>query len=301
MRIIFMGTPDFAVPSLRTLVEDGYTVPLVVTQADKPKGRGHREQPTPVKKFALSNGLEVFQPATLKDAEVQEKLASYEPDLIVVTAYGKILPEAVLRLPRYGCINVHASLLPRYRGAAPVQRAVLNGETTVGVTTMQMDVGLDTGDILMQSSRPLPPEMTAGELLAVLSEDGAKLLSDTLRALQEGTLSPRKQEDELSTYAAMLDKSLCPMDWTKTAEELRCQVHGLNPWPSANTVLEGITLKVHRARVGDSTDLPAGKVVKGKSLRVACGDGLTLELLEVQGEGGKRMSGEAFLCGHPMG
>ncbi len=299
MRIIYMGTPDFAVPSLRRLIADGHDVVLVVTQPDKPVGRKQVLTPPPVKAYALEQNLPVYQPTSMKSDEAFATLSALQPDLIVVAAYGKILPKAVLDLPAYGCINVHASLLPAYRGAAPIQWAVLNGEKEVGVTTMQMDVGLDTGDMLMKSSRELPADMTAGELHDLLAEDGAQLLSDTLKALQQGTLCPEKQPDE-SNYAPMLSKALSPLDFSRSAAQLHNQVRGLNPWPSAQCRLHGKVLKVHASAVGVQTDQPVGTVTALDPLSVACGDGITLRLLEVQYEGGKRMQASDFLRGHAV-
>lgn len=300
MKIVFMGTPEFAVPCLARLLEDGHTVPLVVTQADKPKGRGHRLTPPPVKAFALEHGLPVFQPQSMKATETLERLREAAPELIVVVAYGKILPPAVLELPPHGCINVHASLLPRYRGAAPIQWAVLNGETEAGVTTMQMDAGLDTGDMLLPASCPVPEDMTAGQLHDRLSLLGAQVLSETLNALKANTLTPKKQNDGESCYAPMLDKSLSPLDWSRPAAQLHNQVRGLNPWPSACCRCQGRLLKVHASRVGESSDAEPGIVIKLNPFTVSCGGHTSLELLEVQGEGARRMSGADFLRGHPL-
>lgn len=295
-----MGTPEFAVPCLERLIHDGHEVVLAVTQPDKPKGRGHQLTPPPVKACALSHGIPVYQPASLKTDEAYEELRACAPALIVVVAYGKILPQRILDLPPLGCINVHASLLPRFRGAAPIQWAVLSGDTEAGVTTMRMEAGLDTGDMLLKSRRPLPPEMTAGELHDLLSADGAALLSDTLRALEAGTLRPEKQDDALSCYAPMLDKSLCPLDWSKPAEVLHNQVRGLNPWPTATCRFEGKSLKVHASRVGGHSSAQPGTVIKDSPFTVACGGGTSLELLEVQAEGARRMSAADFLRGHPV-
>ena len=215
-------------------------------------------------------------------------------------AYGKILPPAVLELPPHGCINVHASLLPRYRGAAPIQWAVLNGETEAGVTTMQMDAGLDTGDMLLSASCPVPEDMTAGQLHDRLSLLGAQVLSETLNALKANTLTPKKQNDGESCYAPMLDKSLSPLDWSRPAAQLHNQVRGLNPWPSACCRCQGRLLKVHASRVGESSDAEPGIVIKLNPFTVSCGGHTSLELLEVQGEGARRMSGADFLRGHPL-
>lgn len=300
MRVVFMGTPDFAVPCLKQLLQDGYQVPLVVTQSDKPKGRGHQLAPPPVKAFAMTEGLEVYQPVSLKKEEAVTQIAAAKPDVIVVVAYGKILPQAILDLPAFGCINVHASLLPKYRGAAPIQWAVLNGETESGVTTMQMDAGLDTGDMLLRSSCPITEEMTAGELHDRLSMEGAKLLSRTLRALEAGDLHPVRQNSAESCYAPMLDKSLSPVDWTRPAGSLHNQVRGLNPWPSASTSYEGKLLKIHKSQVGETVKAEPGIIVKLDPLTIACGGGTSLILLEVQGEGAKRMAAADYLRGHPM-
>ncbi len=300
MNIVFMGTPDFAVPCLRTLLDDGHRVSLVVTQADKPKGRGHRLTPPPVKELALSCGIPVYQPMTLRTEEAAETIAAAQPDLIVVVAYGRILPQAVLSLPPRGCINVHASLLPKYRGAAPIQWAILNGETETGVTTMQMDAGLDTGDMLLSCRRPIPPGMTAGELFDALSKDGAALLSRTLQELENATLQAVPQPEDGISYAPMIDKSLSPLDWSRPAVILHNQVRGLQPWPAAVTAIGGNRIKVHRSRVGESCAAESGIVVKLNPFTVSCGDHTTLELLEIQAEGSKRMAAPDYFRGHPV-
>lgn len=299
MNVIFMGTPEFAVPCLEKLIEDGHTVSLVVTQGDKPRGRGQKLMPPPVKVCAMAHDIPVFQPTTLKDEAVQEKLRGYNADVMVVVAYGKILPQAVLTMPPYGCINVHASLLPRYRGAAPIQWAVLNGERESGVTTMYMDVGLDTGDMLLKSHCPISEDMTAGELHDALSIQGARVLSETLKALESGTLTRTPQTGE-SNYAPMLDKGLCAMDFTKPATALHNQVRGLNPWPTATAKVGERTLKIHRTRVGTSCNAEPNTVICTAPFTVSCGEGTSLILLEVQGEGGKRMAAEDFFRGHPI-
>ncbi len=299
MRMIYMGTPAFAVPPLERLLEAGHEVVLCVTQPDKPVGRKQVMTPPPVKACALEHGIPVYQPTSMKTEEALQTLSSYAPELIVVAAYGKILPKAVLDLPPHGCINIHASLLPAYRGAAPIQWAVLNGETVAGVTTMQMDVGLDTGDMLLRASREVPSDMTAGELHDLLSEDGAALLMETLEALEKGTLKPEKQPED-SVYAPMLDKSLSPLDFSKSALMLHNQVRGLNPWPSATCRLHGKGMKVHRAECGEPTTMAAGTVCALDPLSIACGDGGSLRLLEVQYEGKQRMSTADFLRGHAV-
>lgn len=299
MRIVYMGTPHFAVPSLERLIADGHDVALVITQPDKPVGRKQVLTPPPVKVCALEHGIEVYQPSSVKTEEALQTIARVNPELIVVAAYGKILPKALLTLPPHGCINVHASLLPSYRGAAPIQWAVINGEEKAGVTTMQMDVGLDTGDMLLSLSRDLPDDMTAGELHDLLAVDGAELLAQTLEALQNGTLNPVKQPEE-SNYAPMLDKSLSPLDFAKPAKTLHNQVRGLNPWPSASCVLHGKTMKVHKSQVGEPTAAAVGTVCALDPLSVACGDGMSLRLLEVQYEGKQRMKTQDFLRGHAV-
>lgn len=299
-----MGTPEFAVPCLARLLEDGHRVALVITQQDKPKGRGYKLAPPPVKEFALSQGLEVFQPPILKTKGVYERLEAIQPDVIVVVAYGKILNQRILSIPRYGCINIHASLLPKYRGAAPIQWAILNGETETGVTSMQMDTGLDTGDMLLKVSIPIAPDMTGGELHDALAQLGARVLSDTLKGLEQGTLTPEKQDDAQSCYAPMLDKSLSEMDFSKSAQALHNQVRGLNPWPVAHCYYQQKRLRVFRTRAaGETCPQPGtvpGTVVSLSPFVIACGEGTCLELLEVQYEGGKRMPMQDFLRGHPI-
>ena len=296
-----MGTPDFAVPCLERLIADGHTIPLVVTQADKPKGRGHHMTPPPVKECALAHGLTVFQPTRLRDEEALETIRAAAPDLIVVVAYGKILPKALLELPQHGCINVHGSLLPQYRGAAPIQWAVLDGQPKTGVTTMWMNEGLDTGDMLMTREREIPLDMTAGELFDALCQDGAQLLSETITALEQGTLTPQKQDDSKATYASMLTKEMSAIDWNKPALQIHNQVRGLNPWPSAVCRCLGKMMKVHKTNPSmQTTDAAVGTVIATAPLTVACGGGTALELLEVQYEGGKRMPSADFLRGHPL-
>ena len=232
-----MGTPEFAVPCLERLVSDGHEVVGVFTQPDKPKGRGHKMQFPPVKEKAVEYNLPVFQPTKMKDGTAYEILKELAPELIIVVAYGKIIPQDILDLPKYGCVNIHASLLPRYRGAAPIQWCVLNGEKKSGVTSMQMDAGLDTGDMLIKAETEIGENMTAGELHDKLSMLGAEVMSKTIKKIIDGTLEREKQDDSLSNYAPMLSKELCPVDWTKSAEEIHNQVRGLSPWPVATSVL----------------------------------------------------------------
>ena len=301
MRIVYMGTPEFAVPSLQRLIDDGHEVVLAVTQPDKPVGRKQVMTPPPVKVCAMEHGIAVYQPTSMKTEDALATIREAAPDVIVVAAYGKILPKAVLDLPPHGCICVHASLLPAYRGAAPIQWAVLNGEDVAGVTTMMMDEGIDTGDMLLKASRDVPVDMTAGELHDLLSTDGAQLISDTLVALENGTLPRTPQPSESTTaYAAMLDKHLSPLDFSKPAKVLHDQVRGLCPWPSANCILHGKTMKVHKTELGEPTSLPAGTVCALDPLSVACGDGNSLRMLAVQYEGKQRMNTADFLRGHAV-
>ena len=300
MNIVFMGTPEFAVPCLEQLIADGHTVSLVVTQGDKPKGRGQKMTPPPVKAAALLHKIPVLQPASLRDEETQATLASYAPDVIVVVAYGKLLPKAVLDMPKFGCINVHASLLPRYRGAAPIQWAVLNGETVSGVTTMFMSEGLDTGDMLLKAECPITEEMTAGELHDRLSELGASVLSETLAKLAEGTLTRIPQTEEDTCYAAMLTKELREIDFSMSAMQVHNRVRGLNPWPSATVWFEGKRLKLQRTCVGEACDAVPGTVVATRPATIACGEGTSLILVQVQYEGGKSLSADDFFRGHPL-
>ncbi len=295
-----MGTPDFAVPSLERLLADGHEVVLAVTQEDKPKGRHQTLTPPPVKECALKNGIDVFQPKTLRDDAAYERLKAAGADIFVVVAYGKILPSRVLEIPRYGCINVHGSLLPKYRGSAPIQWAILNGDAVTGVTTQQMNEGIDTGDILLAIEREIPEDMTAGELFDALCGDGAVLLSDTLKQVAAGTLSPKKQDEAAATYVTMLDKGMCPLDFTKSAKELHNRVRGLHPWPVATCMLDDTVLKLHKTRIGGQTTEKAGTVIAVKPLTVACGDGVALEILELQAPGARRMAAEDFLRGHAV-
>ncbi len=301
MRIVFMGTPDFAVPCLRRLIADGEEVVGVFTQPDKPKGRGYELTPPPVKAEALRQNIPVFQPVSMRDGEALAVLKELQPDLSVVVAYGKILPKEILYLPKYHSVNIHASLLPRYRGAAPIQWCILNGETETGVTAMRMDEGLDTGDMLLSKSLPISPNMTAGELHDSLSALGAEVLSETVKAISAGDLHPIPQPKE-SNYAPMLTKALCPIDFHKSAQEVHNQVRGLCPWPSATSSLCGKRMKIHSTRLSNlSADVAPGTVVAvGEAITVACGDGKTIDILELQLEGKKRMSAKAFLVGHKV-
>ena len=300
MKLIFMGTPDFAVPSLERLISDGHAVSLVVTQPDKPVGRKQILTPPAVKVCALTHGIEVYQPHSMRTEESYARLAQEQADAIIVVAYGKILPKSILDLTPGGCINVHGSLLPCYRGAAPVQWAVLNGDEQAGVTTMLLDEGVDTGDMLLTLSRPLDDTITGGELFDLLAQDGAELLSRTLAELQAGRLTPTPQPTEGACYASMLDKSMCPLDWRKPARTLHNQVRGMNPWPVATCRVDGKAMKVFVSRIGAATDAAPGTVVTNQPLAVACGDGVTLILDEIQAEGSRRMAAADYLRGHPI-
>lgn len=297
MNIVFMGTPDFAVPCLQKLLDAGYPVTGVFTQPDKPKGRGYKLVPPPVKELAMAHDIPVFQPASLRNDEAYELLKNCAPDLIVVVAYGKILPKRVLELPQYGCINVHASLLPRYRGAGPIQWAILNGESETGITTMYMGEGLDTGDMLEQVKTPIGENETADELYTRLSKMGAETLLVTLQKLEADALLRTPQDDSLSCYAPILDKSLCPLDFNKTARELHNQIRGLSSWPAATTTYKGKRLKVYESRLVSMSGQP-GEILDTKRFIVACKEG-ALQLVSVQYEGGRRMDGDAFLRGRP--
>lgn len=302
-----MGTPDFAVSSLERLIAEGHEVVGVFTQPDKPKGRKHILTPPPVKECALLHHIPVYQPESLKNGEAMPILEQLQPDLIVVAAYGMLLKSDVLHFPKYGCINVHASLLPKYRGAAPINRCILEGETETGVTTMQMDEGLDTGDMLRVGKLTIEENETAGELFDRLAILGGTVLMETIEALEAGTLTRTPQDSSLSTYAGMLSKEDSPIDWERTAQQVHDQVRGLSPWPSAQTTRDGQTLKVHATR--KAPDLEDGKTglsapgalygEKGR-LFVRCGDGNYLELTEVQPQGSRRMEAGPYLLGHPV-
>ena len=297
-----MGTPDFAVLPLKALVENNYEVVGVFTQPDKPVGRKAILTPPPVKMLALENNIPVFQPESLKNGQGVKILEDLKPDVVIVVAYGKILPKDFLEFPQYGCINIHGSVLPRYRGAAPIQRCVLDGEKYAGVTSMQMDVGLDTGDMLLKTVTEIGENETAGELFDRLAVMGADLLIETIVALEKGELKPEKQDDSLSTYAAMLDKSMSPVDWSKPAQQVHNHIRGLDPWPVAQTVLEGKNLKLFGSRLieNEGSGAPGTAKVVKKGLIVYCGDGNPVFIKEVQYEGKKRMASADFFRGHPI-
>lgn len=299
MRIVFMGTPDFAVPSLQALIDAGHDVCAVYTQPDKPQGRKQILTAPPVKTLALEHDIPVFQPNTLKNEDEQARLRELAPEVIIVVAYGKLLPKAVLDIPPHGCINVHGSLLPRWRGAAPIQWAVIAGDEMAGVTTMQMAEGLDTGDMLLTYETKVGEKETAGELFDRLAQSGAELLTQTLVKLDE--ITPRPQDDAQSCYAHMLDKQMAVIDWSRSAHEIDCLIRGLNPWPIALTTLSGERLKVFAAEKANGNGEP-GTVLEAdpkKGLTVACGEG-ALKLIEIQLVGGKRMKATDFLRGHAI-
>ena len=299
MRIVFMGTPDFAGPSLQALIDAGHDVCAVYTQPDKPQGRKQILTAPPVKTLALEHDIPVFQPNTLKNEDEQARLRELAPEVIIVVAYGKLLPKAVLDIPPHGCINVHGSLLPRWRGAAPIQWAVIAGDEMAGVTTMQMAEGLDTGDMLLTYETKVGEKETAGELFDRLAQSGAELLTQTLVKLDE--ITPRPQDDAQSCYAHMLDKQMAVIDWSKSAHEIDCLIRGLNPWPIALTTLSGERLKVFAAEKAAGNGEP-GTVLEAdpkKGLTVACGEG-ALGLTEIQLVGGKRMKATDFLRGHAI-
>ena len=303
MRVIFMGTPDFSVGTLKALIEAGHEVVLAVTQPDKPKGRGKAMQFPPVKEAAVELGIEVYQPRRVREPECVEYLRKYNADIIVVVAFGQILPKEILEMPKYGCVNVHASLLPKYRGAAPIQWAVIDGEKESGVTIMQMDEGLDTGDMLAKAIVPLDGKETGGSLFDKLSEAGGRLCVETLAKLEKGEITPEKQGESPTAYASMLDKKMGNIDWNKSAVVIERLVRGLNPWPSAYTHLDGKTLKIwacdvlpQSASKGESGEILE---VTKDAIHVQTGDGI-LVLREIQLAGKARMDAGAFLRGYKV-
>lgn len=304
MKVIFMGTPDFSVGTLEALIEAGHEVALVVTQPDKPKGRGGKMQYTPVKEVAVAHNIPVYQPKRIREPECIEELRKYNADIMVVIAFGQILPKEILEMTPYGCVNVHASLLPSYRGAAPIQWAVINGEKVSGVTTMQMNEGLDTGDMLLKVEIPLDEKETGGSLHDKLAEAGARLCVETLDALKAGTVTPEKQGDSPTAYAKMLDKHMGKIDWKMSAKKIERLIRGLNPWPSAYTRWNENDkgMKIWEAEVAEGqTDKAAGTVVEvaKDGFFVQTGDGL-LKITALQIPGKKRMDAAAFLRGYQM-
>lgn len=304
IRIVYMGTPDFAVEPLEAIIKAGHEVAAVVTQPDKQKGRGKEVKMTPVKECALRHGIPVFQPVKIKEPEAVAELEKYQADLFVVAAFGQLLSEEILNMPEYGCINIHASLLPAYRGAAPIQWAVLNGEKESGVTIMQMDKGLDTGDMLLKRSVELSPKETGDSLHDKLMHLGAELIVEALSKLEKGELVPEKQKDELSSYAKKLTKAMGQIDWSKDAVSLERWIRGLNSWPSAYTFFGGKTLKIWEAQVTEENGAQKaepGQVisVSRESFTVACGQG-ALQILSLQLEGKKRVLTREFLLGYQV-
>ncbi|MCI5690770.1 MAG: methionyl-tRNA formyltransferase [Clostridiales bacterium] len=303
MKILFMGTPDFAVPSLDALAAAGHQLVGAFSQPDKPKNRGMKLQPTPVKVCAERLGVPVFQPTKLRDGTALETIRQLDPDLIVVAAYGRILPQEILDYPRLGCINVHSSLLPKYRGAAPIHWAILNGEKETGVTIMHMALALDAGDIIRQRATPIDPDETVEDLHDRLARLGAELLVETVAQLADGTATRTPQEESQVTLAPMLSRALSPMDWTRPARALHDQVRGLIPWPAAVTELGGVRCKILATTVLDETTgkAPGSVVAADKTgLKLACGDGRVLRIDRLQADGGKRLAAADYLRGHPI-
>ena len=302
LRIVFCGTPEFAVPSLRRLAErPDFSIEAVITQPDRPRGRGQHVSSSPVKEAALELGLHVYQPETIKSESAQEFLKRVAPDAVVIIAYGQIIPARLLPIPKHGWINLHASLLPKYRGAAPIQWAIVNGEKVTGVTTMQINAGLDTGDILLARETTIDPDETAVDLSARLARMGAELLVETLDGLSRAAIAPQKQDDAQASLAPILKKEDGAIHWIEPAAALHNRVRGLVPWPGGHTRFRSQLLHIWRSRLtADHLALPPGRVVSGPGFRVACGDGVVLDLIEVQLEGRKRMTGEAFANGQRL-
>lgn len=304
MNIVFMGTPDFAVPCLKALIDSDNKVTGVFTQPDKPKGRGYKLTPPPVKVLAEENNIPVFQPTSLKKGEDAENalktLKELSPDLIVVVAYGKILPKEVLDVPKLYCMNVHASLLPKYRGAGPIQWSVLNGEKETGVTTMLMAEGLDTGDMLMKKSTEIGENETASELHDRLSLIGAELLIETIDAIKRGEVTPVEQNDDESSYSPMLTKDMCPIDFNKTAREIHNQIRGLSDWPCATAIMGEKRIKIYKSHIVENVKGTVGEIVDADKFIVCCGDNNGIAVDEIQAEGGKRMKTADYLRGNKI-
>ena len=301
MRILFMGTPDFAVASLKRLVEDGHEICGVFTQPDKPKNRGHKLAFSPVKEYAITQNLAVYQPLKMRDGEAMGIVETLDPELIVVAAYGKILPEDILNYPKYGSINVHSSLLPKYRGAAPINWAILDGEAETGVSIMYMAKELDAGDVILQKTTPISDSEDAQMLTARLAALGADALSEAVVALGNGTAT-RMPQGDVFTYASMLSREMSAIDWSRSARAIDCQVRGLIPWPCAAAELAGTKFKIFRTVPGNATEKAPGTILSAgkQGIEVACGDGKSLYITELQAEGGKRMAAAAYLLGHPI-
>ena len=300
MRVVFMGTPDIAATCLKKIIEDGMDVVAVYTQPDRPKGRGMKMVFPPVKEVAIAHDLPVFQPEHFREDETVQQLQGLQPDVLAVVAYGRILPQRVLDIPKLGCINIHASLLPQYRGSAPYQWAVLDGLAETGVSAQYMAAQMDAGDVIGVAKTPIGENETAGQLLDRLAVLGADLLRDTLRQVENGTAVATKQDESAVTYAPMLDKSMCPIDFTKSARQIHNQVRGLHPWPVAIMELKGQRFKVHETRVLDRSGKP-GEILElnKQGLVIACGEG-AIEIRQLQAEGGKRMAAPDYFRGHPL-
>ena len=302
MRVVFMGTPDIAATCLTRLLEDGFEVVGVYTQPDRPKNRGMKLTFSPVKEVALAHQLPVLQPEHFKDPETVQTLRELRPDVIAVVAYGRILPQSVLDIPEKGCVNIHASVLPAYRGSAPYQWAVLDGQQESGVTAQYMRLEMDAGDVIDVAKTPIGPDETAGELLDRLAVLGAELLCKTLKQIEQGTAQRHPQDPSQVSFAPMLDKSMCPIDWNKTAQQVHNQVRGLNPWPVATAELGGKHFKIYQTKiVEEETDAAPGTILKltKTGLQVACGKGV-VEIRMLQAEGGKRMAAPDYFRGHPL-
>ncbi len=301
MKIVFMGTPDFAVPCLQKLIDMGHEVTGVFTQPDKPKGRHGVLTPPPVKELAVANGIKVYQPTKMRDGSALEMLKEAGPDLVIVVAYGKILPKEILEFPKYGCINIHASLLPKLRGAAPIQWSILEGYGETGVTSMMMDEGLDTGDMLISRAISIGENENAESLHDRLSVLGACVLEETIEALERGELKRTPQNHAEFTYASILSKELSPIDWSCSARQIHDKIRGLYPWPSATAKLDGKVFKIHESVICQGKSACAGEIVEsGKKLTVCCGDGNCIEILTLQPENKKSMSASDYLRGNPI-
>ncbi len=301
MKIVFMGTPEIAVGTLSALYNEGHEIAAVFTQPDKPVGRKQILTPPPVKQFAESKGIEVFQPVTLRDGTALDLLKEINPDIIVVVAYGKILPKEILELPKYGCVNGHASLLPKYRGASPIQWCIVCGEAVTGVTVMQMDEGMDTGDIIDKAEVGISDAMTADELYDILTDTAADLIINTIKKIENGTAVYTKQNDSEATYAPIIKKEMAKIDFNKEAREIHNAVRGFYSWPTAYFYLFGKRVKVYKTRVTDKTSASPSTVIESdKKLIIACGNNTAIELLEIQNEGSKRMPASSFLAGNKI-
>ena len=303
MNVVFMGTPDIAATCLDRIIADGFHIVGVYTQPDRPKGRGMKMVCSPVKERALKANIPVYQPENFREDETLAELAALRPDVVAVVAYGRILPQRVLDIPEMGCINIHASVLPKYRGSAPYQWAVLDGLKETGVSAMYLCREMDAGDVIDVAKTPIGENETAGELLDRLAVLGAELLSKTLGRMELGDVEAVPQDETQVSYAPMLDKSICPVDWSKTAQEIHNKVRGLHPWPVATAEIGGRKMKLHQTRVVDgTTDLAPGSVIglNKQGLRVACGGGTVLEIRQLQAEGGKRMAAPDYFRGHPL-